>query len=886
MPVSFVPSTVRLLVLAVVPTTFLAGVAYAQEAGGPAPPTDGAPVDALETLVITGRQDLESVRDVPRSISVVSGTELERENAVNLDAITKRLANVKWNYGNSWTSNYSIRGVGKISTSHASDPSVGINVDGVPYGYNALASFNFFDVESVQVARGPQGTDYGKNATLGALRIVTKQPSFTPSSEYSLGFNQYEQQDYGNANGNVIATASITGPLIDNLLAYRTSLHVDKGGGYIVNRYNPDNSYISRDRVAGRIQLLATPTDNLMARLSVEIHPRNSENANVGSTNYFNTPTPTTYANGAPNPLSGDAVTRLSRRWFLQNADYTYAADYLSAEYVDSDSQQGLVTGTNGASLQIDWSLGDHFDITAITGWKDYYFNAFRDDEGNVFDVQTAAGSNIKYKQISQEIRVASQIGELVDYTAGLFLFESTNDVASNSIYGGDAGAWFASNSQYATLDANSDGRYLMENSLNVLWRQSGIQDVRSRSEAAFAQADWHLSDPLTLTTGARVSHESRTNTTGSRIEQQGYGRELNPVAVNGVQLGGFASAANGNLTPGANSAAQLAIADTVAQKYFNAPTYAALSAAQRAQVGAAKAIRAAQIGVLWNPVEAEEYTGTQPSWVISPRYRFNENLTTYLSYQHGEKAGVPQVINGVSALVAPEKSNAYELGVKSTLLNGNLLLNVAAFLNDITDYQQQVRVVDVYGTTLAQAADPNATTVYTTAAGNVPKVRVKGIEIDGVYNGIPYTQLRFAGAYNDARYRDSPNSAQPVENGNLPAPFQDVSGQALPGAAKWTFDVGAEYRKPVFDGKDFHASFNVAYNSRFNSDNALSSYAWVQSTTIADASIGIGSLGRAWDFTFYVKNLLDDDTKRNLTWNAYAPAIPRLYGITLAGRL
>jgi hypothetical protein len=107
-----------------------------------------------------------------------------------------------------------------------------------------------------------------------------------------------------------------------------------------------------------------------------------------------------------------------------------------------------------------------------------------------------------------------------------------------------------------------------------------------------------------------------------------------------------------------------------------------------------------------------------------------------------------------------------------------------------------------------------------------------------------------------------------------------------LPGAAKWTFDLGAEYRKPAFNGKEFHASINVAYNSRFNSDNALSSYAWVDATTIADASIGLGDLGRAWDFTFYVKNLLDDDTRRNVTWNAYAPAIPRLYGITLAGRL
>jgi hypothetical protein len=112
------------------------------------------------------------------------------------------------------------------------------------------------------------------------------------------------------------------------------------------------------------------------------------------------------------------------------------------------------------------------------------------------------------------------------------------------------------------------------------------------------------------------------------------------------------------------------------------------------------------------------------------------------------------------------------------------------------------------------------------------------------------------------------------------------VSGYALPGAGKWTFDVGAEYRVPAFATREFHASFNVAYNSRFRSDNALSEYSWVDSTTIADASIGIGDRGQAWDVTFYVKNLLDDDTRRNVTWNAYAPAIPRLYGLTISGRL
>lgn len=873
-------------------SALLAGTAQAQDEQGSsaAAAATGAAVvtldnSALETVVVTGTKDLQIVRDLPQSISTISGADLTRENAVNLDSITKRLANVKWNYGNSQTSNYSIRGVGKIGNNQAADPSVGINVDGVAYAYNPLASFNFFDIDTVEVRRGPQGTSYGKNSTLGALRITTRRPSFTRSTDFSIGFNQFQGQDYGDANGNVQATVATTGPLIDDVLAYRASLHVNKGGGFLVNNYNPDNNYINSDRVAARVQLLYEPSDVFNARLSLDIHPRNSENVNIGSTNFFNTPTPATYADGTPNPRSTDASTRLNRRWFLQNGDYSYQADFLSDRYISSDSQQGVVTGTNGVALDLQWQLADNYELRSVTGWRDYYFNAFRDDEGTVFDVQTAAGQNLKYRQITQEFRVTSEASEIVDWSAGIFLLDAKNTGISNAVFGGDAGAWFASNAQYSLLDADPAGRGLMENSLNVLWRQNGVQHIENRSAAIFGEANWHFGEKLTLTTGARLTREDRANTVSAGIVQQGYGAELNPVAVNGVALGGFASANNGSLVAGANSAEQLALADRVAQEYFGVATYGALTAAQRAQVGAAKGIRAAQIGVLWNPVVAEGFEETQPTWVVSPSYRINDDLVTYISWQHGEKAGIPQVVNGVSALVDAEENEVYELGLKSSWLQNKVLVNLALFHSEITNYQQAVRIYDEYTTNLNRVTNPQAEPSYVSATGNVPKVTVKGVEIDAVLNAIPHTQIRLAGAWNDARYTDFPNSAQPVENGNLSAPYRSVSDYVLPGAAKWTFDVGAEYFVPVLTNKEFHASINTAYSSRFNSDNALSSYGWIDDATLTDLSVGLAREDRSWDLTLYVKNVFNDDTYRNVTWNAYAPQLPRLYGLTLSGR-
>jgi outer membrane receptor protein involved in Fe transport len=836
----------------------------------------------LATVVVEARNRLEPLKDVPQAISVISGEDLEREQIVTLDGITKRMANVKWNYGNSQTSNYSIRGVGKIGNNHAADPSVGITVDEVAYGYNPLGSFNFYDVDTVEVARGPQGTLYGRNATLGAIRVRTKRPSFTQSVDYTLGFNKYEAQDYGKSNGNFTATAALGGPVIDDLLAYRAAFNVDKGGGYLLNEYNPDNSYINSDRASGRLQLLLTPSEDFSALLRVDVHPRNQEYANVGSTNFFNTPTPLTYADGTPNPLTNDASVKLGRRWFLQNGDYSYLDNYLSEEYINSDSQQGLVTGTNGASLELNWDLGNDRSLTSISGFKDYYFNAFRDDEGTVFDILTAAGSHIRYQQISQEIRFSAYDGGLVDYQAGVYALSAKNLVSSNNIHGGDSGAWNASNSQYATLDADSNGRYLMENALNGLWKNGGHQDIENKSAAIFGQAEWHLTDALTLSTGARLTWEDRRNTVSSYLVQQGYGSELNPVAVNGVQLGGFATNGSGALVAGANSAEQLALADSVAQEYFNVASYGALTPQQRSQVAAAKAIRASQIGVVWNPVEAEAYDDVQPTWVVSQSYKLSSDVTTYLSFQHGEKAGIPQVINGVSATTRPEKNDVYEWGVKSTLFNRTLDVNFAIFHSTIKDYQQAVRAFDEYTTSLRN----DGLLYYTNATGNVPEVEVKGVEIDGVYAGIPNTTLHFAGAYNDAKYKKFTNSAQPPENGNLSDPFRDVSGWTLPGAAKFTFDVGIEYRVPVLDDRELNTSLNTFYTSKFNSDNSLSSYGGIPAHSITDFSIGLARDDGKFDVSLVVKNLFDDDTRRQQVWNAYAPAIPRWYGIGITGSL
>ncbi len=831
-----------------------------------------------ELIVVRSRNRLEPLQDVPISISVVNGSELEREHALDLGDITKRAANVTWNTGNPRQGSLSIRGVGKQGQTDAQDPSVGVIVDGVNYAYNALSFYDFTDVDSVEVTRGPQGTLLGKNTTMGVVNIITKAPSFEPDFNYSLTFGERDA---------VIGTAAGGGPVIDDVLAWRGTFYVDKQDGAYENLYDlgGDRTYQNKNRMYGRAQLLLTPTENFSARFALELAPRSGENTN-GLTYYKDTPP--FYSNGTPVNLNNDASTRLARRWFAQEGNYTYRDDYIGSGLqgaVNNDRQMPLVTGTAGVSAWLDWDVGN-FTLTSITAAKEYYFQA-RNDEGTPFDITLNSNTTVRYDQQSQELRLSSATGGLVDYQAGIFLLNSQNRTNSKLEWGSDAGAWFATGGQYTTLDRDTNGRYLLQNALDRAYRLR-TDHIDNKSSAVFGQANWHFTDRFTLTTGARFTHDDRTNSTEHGITTSGYGHELNPVAVNGVLLGGFASSGTGALAPG-NTQEQLALADFTANKYFGVAitattgqAYSSLTGPQLAQVAAAKALRASQIGTLWNPTDAEPFKDTQPAYVLSPTFRINDNLTFYASYQYGEKAGISQFTNGLSNNALAEKNTAYEVGLKSVLLNRTLVLNTDVFINTIKDYQQSVQVLDEYTTNLRNDGE----FYYTAATGNVPRVRVEGLEIDATYNGFENLSLRFSGAYNDAIYEEFPNSAQPSENGYAGAPpFRDISGFQLAGAPKYSFSLGGEYRVPVFTNKEFHTSFNVFYTDDYNFDNTGSEYGWIDAYSVTDWSIGIGSADRGFDVSVIVKNLTDTQY-RNEGWSSWSPSPPRWMGVVLRGSL
>jgi len=982
------------------------------------PATAEAPPEepkALGEVVVRTNRGLKKEHDVPKSVSVITGEQLQETGAYNLADFSKRSANLSRDTGNPRTLALSIRGVGRKGITEAQDPSVLTGVDGISFAYNSLATWDQVDVESIEVNRGPGGTYGGKNYSLGSVNITTKAPSFTSGGRYAMRYG---------INDTFYGDASYGGPLIDDLLAWRGTFFVHKQAGVYQNDYDLGRrTYIDTNQISGRTQFLLTPSDNFTARLRVDVEPKTQQNFN--GLNFFH-PLPATYTDGNGWNATATADNRLQRGYFKQLPGYgtTSYYNYYNGTQ-NNDNQQPLQTGMHGVTGDMNWNLGSH-TITSITGWKDFDFDA-RNDEGTPYDVTLQNGGGVRYEQFSQELRLASEKGGLLDYVTGLYYIKTQTEVDAKNGWGSDAGYWFAGGNPqlyddpagtqvhsgpitgrvytkyvydplangksleyagvYGRLTATPGGRYLLGDALNGL-RTTGQQQIKNESPAVYGTANWHVTNDLTVTTGLRATYEDRTTTGWKQITNNGYGGILNPsVSTFGVKLGGFdsinvsAASAGGynaigpdgrwhtynydkNFNPkvdfntyvvnnkivskekwvkagkpndatsyatndgfytngqkkglgtdvsnaskvegesniirvvsGANGTAittdkahydqALKAANRAAKKYFGTDkTWDTLTPAQKRQIADAQNLRKAQIGTVYNTVTAEPFRKVQLTSLLSPQFKINEEMTAYGTWQHGEKAGIAQIVNGLSMQAKPEVTESFEIGLKSFFFDNALTINTDVFYMDISDYQQAIQVVDQYTTDL----NNDGTLYYTTATLNAKKVKAWGVEVDGVYTGLPHTSLRFAAAYNDAWYADFKNSPlAPEQDPTSPQyknnPYQDLSGKRLPGASLFSFNVGGEYRYPVFDGYDAHTSLNYAFQTGYNADVTLSKYGWVNGYGLLDAAIGLGRKDRTIDISFLVRNLLDTQPLAQGSQTGTLQTAPRWYGVVLSGQ-
>ena len=349
--------------------------------------------NTLEEIVVTAQRRTERLQDVPIAITALSGADLEARGVRQAGDITAEVPNMLLNspYGPEAQPTFTLRAVTTQDFSENQSSPIAMYVDEVYKSVGAVQALQTYDLDRVEVLRGPQGTLYGKNATGGAVAFYSKNPSL---SEY----DGYVTAGAGNYNAYSLRAAA-GGPIVDNELGWRAAVLYEKRAGWvrsIVPGVEPLNGV---DAIAGRVTLLARLGDSLTAQLKVSVSRSGGTPYGVHALN----------VNPAPQLPDGTGGTGFTSNisWFRNGSKYAVHKDIRN----------------DNASLKVDWQLAEHVTLTSVTGF-DFGRWYEKSDDGGLPAIARIDDPNTYFSSVnafSQEFRLASHDAGVFGWLAGLY---------------------------------------------------------------------------------------------------------------------------------------------------------------------------------------------------------------------------------------------------------------------------------------------------------------------------------------------------------------------------------------------------------------------------------------------------------------------------------
>jgi iron complex outermembrane recepter protein len=735
-------------------------------------------------IIVTAQKREENLQEVPIAISVVGGDAIANAGGITLENAQYLVPSLNFRKsGTTLNQALFLRGVGTINFSIAAEPSVAAVLDGVVLSRAGEGFTDLFDVERIEVLRGPQGTLFGKNASAGVVSIVTKRP--TNEFEATVEASYFDKAEYR-------GRATINLPLGENIRSRFTGFYSDYDGNISnITTGNKVNGF-KHYGVRGAVQLTfrgdwRKANDDCCAEI-------------IG----------TTPTNAAALALRNTGINREETRIVAQNL-----------ETATKEESWGL-------SLQADVELGSH-TLTSITSYRGWDNVEIRD--GDWLD-RTYVGLNQLHddgpqtsKTFTQELRIASPTGQFLEYVLGAYYSKADSDrTFTRNVITCSA----------STLPAVVPGLTPCSTAAGVstITTPSGTADFGSvfKNFSVFGQATVNISDSLRLIGGLRwtqdklnVDHIRRTTLAGPGIQ---------PNFDAGVYNNGL-------------------VATLPATGFIAGPSN----------------------GIPFR-------TGTKNSNVSGKagvQFDLSDKVMAYASYTRGYKGPAYNIFYNLTTIgtgvIAPETANAYEVGLKNTLLDGDLIVNIAAYTAKYNNYQ-------------ANSPDFVAG-VRTTRLTNAGSVSTKGFELDFVAR--PSNSFSVTGglAYNKAQ----------VENFRLP-PGADATqliakGTPLANAPEWKMALGAQYNWETGGFANVEFGTQMAMQSdqiyELSPSPAVRLGSTVDGYFTVDASIALVDPNDMWRLAFQVKNAFDQSFASSIVsggpGGAFRYIIPReadrYFGIT-----
>jgi len=855
----------RLLICtALAPAIFMPTVASAQDAA--------AKSDGLEEIVVTAQKREQSLQDVPVAVTALSQASLETNRIVNVADLSGIAPNVTVRpaAGGTGIASFTVRGVNSYGVAPGSDKEVSINLDGVYISSARGSIFDIVDIERIEMLRGPQGTLFGRNATAGAISIVTRNPSGKFGVAQTVTVGNYDQ---------FRTRTTVDLPQMGPFSAYVSFVHNQRKGDTVNT-----NAGVVWDKTGPNMLGKQTSPKTLGDHNSeavfaaVKFEPSDSFKATYkfdwSGDNFTPEANAAVVLNGATS--DGKVINALMQNQVagVNTTNPAFPTGYIvQPGTVPVFAPLGKRTGfasnawtvpgyqrNSGHSLTLELRASDDISIKDIVAYRSNYMYGASDLAGLGGLVITPAANAV----IQADTTIAAATRTLINTSVGnryldfgtqrlyqnqqwsnelQFNYRSDMlDLTLGAIYfhskerEGSPDTMFSSKNRFVGVPDNTGLIPQADGTLRIGANtfQEAIFYNKATSYAGYGQVEFHVLPVLDLVGGFRYTHDDKS---GNSV----IGGKWNP-ATPGDRI-------NGTMT------------------YTTTPT---------SLFG----------GALIVPAEAQSfvYSDNQPSYSLGINYKPNKDLLVYAKYSRSYVSG------GKIANLEwkPEIAKSWEAGIKSTMLDGKLRANLSAF--HVTYENLQL----AQGGSAFALSNPTIANVPVIITGvNVP-FKVKGFELELTAAPTHGLTLGASLGYTDAKF-DGTLSALVLVTAASPmcgAEFGAVAATAAPTATQlaalaacetassphyhqtllpdWTSNLYAQYETdPIFEGGRLSfrldASFRSSMRLDANDDAPLPGFepvektpaVWMLNGRVALSDMEIGAAKTT--LSIWARNLTDD---------------------------
>lgn len=717
----------------------------------------------IEEVIVTTQKRAQSLQDVPISVSAFTGSFIEKAQISDAKAMALLTPGVSGDTDDSFLDSMNVRGISTNDFGVGAEPSIGVYQDGIYLGRTGGALSSFFDIELVEVVKGPQGTLFGRNASAGAISITTAKPTDEQSGSLDIGLGE---------DGYAEFTGVINLPINDQWSS-RTAIYMQQRDGWVTN-INDGKQVGEVDNLAARYTL-AYDNDTVAATLMLEYEDRQ----------------------GPPTVYQVFDADDSGLPWFSTDAgEREFSSDVASDRLVD----KGNIWG---ATLNVEVDLGDDYSLTSITGLRGHNYNYFEDFDGEdqfIFNY----GQTQKQDYFSQEFRLNKETDD-VSWFVGASWYQEDIETRFDQTYDEDTmcatyGAYYTAgyaaengdefDAEYFTSEVTDCATYYEYNGYESYGPGIGTRndsvdiDAEYDGWGVYGDATWRVADDLDLSLGARYTEDNREF---------------------GQKFGG----------------------DDRNYLWYSFPFFSS------------DFIRG-----------DDQWTNTSVRAALN--YQLSDDVSTYLSYSTGYKAGGFNTffvlfpddvdiddIDGEDAVElggTPEDFDKeevanIELGLKGQFWDGQMQLNASIYSYEFEGMQSGYYVGSRY------------------SVANVGDAEGSGVELD--MRILPTENLDI---YLGLSWADT-ELTKPTEGFCDPA---DCKGAQIPGTIDFSGALVATYTVPMDSGElaftveTFHQQEGVAFGA-FDKDPLMT-----DGFTTTNLRVGYDSI-EDWSVTLWVNNLTDE---------------------------